>query len=84
MITLNQKETQKQKEIREQVKHIEQRLEQCRNQANNPDSKEYKRALDDDLNEDTVPYEKYAKLSEEQRRIDEMYVESHASNKNYH
>ena len=61
---------------REHVKTIERKLELCRNQINNPDSNEYKRALDDEVDEEAVPYEKYAKIYEEQERSDQKLIET--------
>ncbi|CAG2116227.1 unnamed protein product, partial [Medioppia subpectinata] len=53
---------------KEQVKAIEKKLELCRNQINNPDSNEYKRSFDEEMGEETVAFEKYAKLCEEQEK----------------
>jgi hypothetical protein len=61
---------------KEHVKAIEKKLELCRNQYNNPDSQSYKRALDEQMNDETVTYEKYAKFCEEQERIDQRLIET--------
>jgi len=59
---------------KEHVKAIEKKLDLCRNQSNNPDSNEYKRALDED--DETVSYQKYAKLCEDQERVDQKIIET--------
>jgi len=65
---------------KEQIKKIEKKLEKCRNQANNPDSLEYKRALIEALEaEEAEPMIKYARLSEEQRRQDDAYLHAASS-----
>lgn len=70
---------------RNQVKMIEQKLESCRNQTNNPDSKEYKRAIEEAMeNEEAEPIMKYAKISEEQRKHDDSYLNpSSSSSRSY-
>jgi cyclin H len=61
--------------VKDQVKVIEKKLEKCRNQGNNPDSQEYKRALQDALQEeDGEPMRKYIKLSQESLQRDEALV----------
>lgn len=63
--------------LKEHVKAIEKKLESCRNQSNNPDSQEYKRALDEEMNDEyTVPYDKYAQYCQEQERNDQKFIES--------
>ncbi|CAG2170003.1 unnamed protein product [Oppiella nova] len=61
---------------REQVRAIEQKLELCRNQSNNPDSKEYQRSLDEEMGEETVPFEQYARICQEQERSDQKLIET--------
>ncbi|XP_054162810.1 cyclin-H-like [Oppia nitens] len=61
---------------KDQVKFIEKKLDRCRNQTNNPDSNEYKRALDEEVDEEAVPYEKYAKIYEEQEKSDQKLIET--------
>ena len=62
---------------KEKVKLIERKLENCRNQSNNPDSNEYKRTLDEEMaDETTVPFEKYSKICEEQERSDQKLIEN--------
>lgn len=57
---------------KEQVKVIEKKLEKCRNQENNPDSAIYKRKLQEMLEEEEwTTNRKYARISEEQKRIEE-------------
>lgn len=57
---------------KDRVRATEQKLEKCRNQENNPDSQIYKRKMQEMLDEDQLlSTSKYAKLSEEQRRMDE-------------
>ena len=58
---------------------IEKKLEVCRSQANNPDSQEYKRAMQEAFADEDDPVRKYAKLSEEQQRRDDAYIESTAA-----
>jgi len=59
---------------KERVKQIEKKLDNCRNQSNNPDSNEYKRAEDDEEMADDT--EKYSKICEEQERSDQKLIES--------
>ncbi|CAG2170004.1 unnamed protein product [Oppiella nova] len=61
---------------REQVRAIEQKLELCRNQSNNPDSKDYQRSLDEEMGEETVPFEQYARICQEQERSDQKLIET--------
>lgn len=62
---------------KEKVKQIEKKLENCRNQSNNPDSREYKRSLDEEMaDESTIPYEKYSQICEEQERSDRKLIET--------
>jgi hypothetical protein len=65
---------------KEKVKQIEKKLEKCRNQSNNPDSKEYKRALDEEMAEESaVALEKYSKICEEQEISDRKLIEGSGS-----
>lgn len=66
---------------KDQVQQIERKLEKCRNQANNPDSREYKRAMQAHDNEDIDPKVKYAKLSEEMSSINNAYLNPSSSNR---
>lgn len=55
------------------VKRIEKKLEACRNQAFNPDSQEYKRALREEMDaEDEGPVRKSIKLEDDVKKIDLM------------
>ncbi|RWS07152.1 cyclin-H-like protein, partial [Dinothrombium tinctorium] len=66
---------------KEQVKQIEKKLEKCRNEANNPDNQENKRALQEEM-EETEPMRKYIKLSEEQKLRDDAYLQQQQSSTN--
>jgi cyclin H len=57
------------------VKAIDKKLDGCRSQANNPDSVEYKRALQLEEDDEEAPVKKYAKLSLEQNLRDQAYIE---------
>lgn len=62
------------------VRVIEKKLEICKNQANNPDSQEYKRALQESLNaDDEEPVRKYAKLSEQQQLREDAFIKGESS-----
>ncbi|KAI1280854.1 Cyclin-H [Halotydeus destructor] len=62
------------------VKAIDKKLETCRSQVNNPDSQEYKRANQDGGGGDEdEPVRKYVKLSQEQQRREDAYLESTSS-----
>ncbi|XP_048750256.1 cyclin-H-like [Ostrea edulis] len=57
---------------REQMTHLQRKLDTCRNPENNPESEVYKRKLQDMLEEDDeIQTKKRKKISEEQRRRDE-------------
>lgn len=58
------------------VRKLDKKLENCRNQANNPDSAEYKRTQIEALNrEDDEPLKKYVKLSEDSKKRDDSLIE---------
>lgn len=55
---------------------LDKKLEICRNQANNPDSSEYKKSQIEALNrEDDEPMRKYVKLSEDSKKRDDSLIE---------
>lgn len=60
---------------KEQVGQIQRKLEQCRNQENNPDSEVYKRKIQEMLDdEDEIQTQKRIKFSEEEKKREQELV----------
>lgn len=57
---------------------IEKKLEICRSQVNNPDSQEYRKAMQEEFGEEEDATRTYARLSADVQRRDDAYVEATA------
>lgn len=70
---------------REQMAHLQRKLDHCRNQENNPESEVYKRKLQEMLNEDEeIQTKKRKKISEEQKKKDDelLFMPSYVPSSN--